>query len=188
MKLEVREISPALINDFLKLHAQAEFGGCFCRYWQFDGDTAAWEKATPEGNRKAKESEIQGGLTRGALFYLEGKPVGWCQFAHRSFFKKMNANPSFVLTAADNVWSIGCMAVVKEVRKKGISKQMVNGILKLVTKQGGKTVEAYPRRDEKLPDEEVWMGPRRVYEDLGFTLHFETPRYLIMRKNLEHNS
>ncbi|MCI0331470.1 MAG: GNAT family N-acetyltransferase [candidate division Zixibacteria bacterium] len=188
MKLEVREISPALAADFCQLHARPEFGGCFCRFWQFEGDNNAWGKTTPEGNRTAKESEITSGQTRGALFYLDGKPIGWCQFAHRSFFKKMNANPSFVSTAADNIWSIGCMAVTKEARKKGLSKQMVEEILKLVAKQGGKTVEAYPRRDKKLPDEEVWMGPRRVFESLGFAVYFETPRYLIMRKYLDEKS
>jgi len=188
MKLEAREISPALAADFCQLHAQAEFGGCFCRYWQFEGDNNAWGKTTPEENRKTKETEIQGGQARGALFYLDGKPVGWCQFAHRSFFKKMNNHPSFVSTASDNVWSIGCMAVLKEERKKGLSKQMVEKVMKLVAQQGGKTVEAYPRKEAKLPDEEVWMGPRRLYEGLGFTLHLETPRCMIMRKNLDAES
>lgn len=188
MKLEVREISPALVNDFCQLHSQPEFGGCFCRFWQFEGDNNAWAKVDPEANRQAKKAEIAAGQARGAVFYLEGKPVGWCQFAHRSFFKKMNSHPSFVFTAADNVWSIGCMAVVKEARKKGFSRQMVKEILKLIAKQGGKTVEAYPRREEKLPDDEVWMGPKKLYEGLGFAVYQETPRFLIMRKNLEQGS
>lgn len=188
MKLELREISPELAGDFCELHSRPEMGGCFCRFWQFEGDKESWSKATPDENRAVKEAEIKTGGARGALFYLDGHPVGWCQFAHRSFFKKMNANPSFVSTAADNIWSIGCMAVIKEVRKKGLSKQMVKEILNLIAKQGGKTVEAYPRREGKLPDEEVWMGPRRLFESLGFAVYFETPRYLIMRKYLDEKS
>jgi hypothetical protein len=184
MKLEVREISPELVDDFCSLHSRPEFGGCFCRFWQFEGDHAVWEKITPEENRKAKESEIVSGHARGALFYLNGKPVGWCQFAHRSFFKKMNGIPEFAPTTGDDVWSIGCLAVVKEERKKGMSKQMVKKILKLIAQRGGKTAEVYARREEELPDEEIWMGPRRLFEDLGFAVHLETPKILVMRKEL----
>ncbi len=185
MKLEAREISPALMHDFFILLSEPEFCGCFCRYWQFEGDNNAWAKVDPEANRQAKKAEIVAGRVRGALFYLEGKPVGWCQFAHRSFFKKMNNHPSFVSTASDNVWSIGCMAVSKKARKKGVSRQMIEEILKLVARQGGKTVEVYPRREAKLPDDEAWMGPKKIYEDLGFSIYHETPRFLIMRKNLD---
>ncbi|MCI0404696.1 MAG: hypothetical protein L0Z48_07450 [candidate division Zixibacteria bacterium] len=95
MKLEVREIAPALINDFRQLHARPEFGGCFCRFWQFEGDKENWFNTTPEENRAAKEAEIKAGGARGALFYLDDRPVGWCQFAHRSFFKKMNSLDNF---------------------------------------------------------------------------------------------
>jgi GNAT superfamily N-acetyltransferase len=187
MKLEVREISPALVNDFCQLHAQPEFGGCFCRFWQFEGDNSAWAKVDPEANRQSKKADIAAGRRRGPLWHLGAQPVGGCQFAPRSFFKTRNNQPSLVSTAADNVWSIACMAVSKKARKKGFSRQMVEEDLKLVAKQGGKTVEAYPRREEKLPDDEVWMGPKKLYEGLGFAVYQETPRFLIMRKNLEQS-
>ena len=184
MKLELREISPELSPDFCALHSRPELGGCFCRYWQFEGDNEAWGKTTPEENRTVKEAQIKTGNTRGALFYLDGRPVGWCQFAHRSYFKKMDARPSFIISKGDNVWSIGCFALAKEERKKGLSRQILDEVLKHIKKLGGKTVEAYPRQEENLPDEEVWMGPRRIFEQAGFTIYSEDPRILIMRKEL----
>ncbi len=185
MNLELREISEENAADFFALHSRLEFGGCFCRYWQFEKDNSAWGKTTPEENRIAKQTDIQSGQARGAIFYLDGKPVGWCQFAHRSFFKKMNTHPTFALSIGDNIWSIGCFAVAKEERKKGLSKNILEEVLKQIKKQGGKTVEAYPRKEDNLPDEEVWMGPKQIFEDAGFFVYYETSRTVVMRKDLK---
>ena len=184
MKLEVHEISPALSEDFCQLHSRLEFGGCFCRFWQFEGEYAVWEKTTPEENRKAKESEIVSGKTPGALFYLNGKPVGWCQFAHRSFFKKMNSRDGFKHSANEDVWAISCFAIAKEVRKTGLSHRILEKVLERIKSLGGKTVEAYPEKGDNLPDDDVWMGPKRIFEAAGFTPHSETPKILVMRKEL----
>ncbi len=184
MKLEMREISPELAADFCELLSRPELEGCFCRFWQFEGDNAAWGKTTPEENRAAKEAQIEAGTARGALFYLEGRPVGWCQFAHRSFFKKMDIHPAYITSKGDNIWSIGCFAVAKEARKKGLSHRILEKVLEHIKKLGGKTVEAYPRKGKDLHDEDLWMGPRRIFEEAGFVPYSEDPKILIMRKEL----
>ncbi|HLG93595.1 MAG TPA: GNAT family N-acetyltransferase [candidate division Zixibacteria bacterium] len=184
MKLELREISPELVDDFCKLHARPEMCGCFCRFWQFEGDSESWFNTTPDENRAVKEAEIKAGSARGALFYLAGRSVGWCQFAHRSFFKKMNSRDGFKHSANEDVWAISCFAIAKEVRKTGLSHRILEKVLERIKSLGGKTVEAYPEKGDNLPDDDVWMGPKRIFEAAGFTPHSETPKILVMRKEL----
>lgn len=184
MKLEQREISPELAGDFCELHSRPEMGGCFCRFWQFEGDKESWSNATPDENRAVKEAEIKAGGARGALFYLDGRAVGWCQFAHRSFFKKMNDLDSFKHSAGEDIWAIGCFAVAKEVRKTGLSHRILEKVLENIKSLGGKTVEAYPMKGDNLPDDDLWLGPKRIFEAAGFTLYSETPKILVMRKEL----
>ncbi len=184
MKLELREISPELADDFCELHARPEMGGYFCRFWQFEGDKESWFNTTPEENQTAKKAEIKAGAARGTLFYLDGRSVGWCQFAHRSFFKKMNDRDSFKHSANEDVWAIGCFTVAKDVRKTGLSQRILEKVLEHIKGLGGKTVEAYPAKGDKLPDDDVWMGPKRIFEAAGFTPYSETPKILVMRKEL----
>ncbi|MCI0404695.1 MAG: hypothetical protein L0Z48_07455 [candidate division Zixibacteria bacterium] len=74
--------------------------------------------------------------------------------------------------------------MAKEVRKTGLSHRILEKVLEHIKKLGGKTVEVYPEKGDKLPDDDVWMGPKRIFEAAGFTLHSETPKILVMRKKL----
>ena len=68
------------------------------------------------------------------------------------------------------VWSISCLFVRKDQRRKGLSVELLHAAVGHVKKQGGKVVEAYPiePKSDNVPDPFVWNGLASAYLAAGF--------------------
>lgn len=70
------------------------------------------------------------------------------------------------------VWSIPCFFIRKDHRKKGVSVEMLKGVVEFARKNGIRVIEAYPLMptQEKLPDTFAWCGLLTAFEKAGFTV------------------
>jgi GNAT superfamily N-acetyltransferase len=82
------------------------------------------------------------------------------------------------------IWAITCLLIAPPFRKQGLTHRFLQVILSDLKRKGVRRVQAFPRRGEELPDEDVWTGPERLYRRAGFTLERDDPQKPIYSKRL----
>jgi GNAT superfamily N-acetyltransferase len=143
-------------------------GGCWCMLWRLK--RKEFESQKGAGNRKAMKAIIHADKIPGILAFSLGRPVAWCSVAPRDHFQALGR--SRILKPVDDlpVWSISCLFVEKNFRRKGLSIQLLTAAVDYVRKQGGTVVEAYPvePKKDKMPDVFAWTGLASAYRKVGF--------------------
>lgn len=156
-------------SDFETLFGErGACGGCWCMLWRLN--RKEFERQKGAGNRRAMKALIQSGEIPGILALSEDKPVAWCSVALRDHFPALGR--SRILKPLDElpVWSISCLFVEKQYRRKGLSSRMIKAAVDYVKKQGGAIVEAYPvePKKDKMPDVFAWTGLASAFVKAGF--------------------
>lgn len=144
-------------------------GGCWCMTWRLP--RSEFHKNKGEGNRRAFRRIVRSGSEPGVLAYADGKPVGWCAVAPRAGFSFLERSRVLAPVDEQPVWSITCLFVAKEWRRRGLSAKLIEAAVRLARKHGAKIVEAYPQ-DVKtiLPAPFVWTGVTRAFQKAGFVV------------------
>lgn len=184
-------VRPITASDAPALVAlmQREGTPCFCRFWHFSGTNKEWE-ARCAFDAATNERELVDAVTHGrddgrGLVAHEGDAlVGWLKLTWRRALPKLTARvPYRALDGGDDVLSIGCIVVDPSRRRRGVARALVAGAIEWGKAWGANFVEAYPRRSAlPLHDGEAWMGPERVYAELGFELARDAPQYPVLRR------
>jgi GNAT superfamily N-acetyltransferase len=188
MAVEIRELTPALVADWLAffddpaLAACSDAAGCYCRGLRFDGGLAAWDAACASGANRAAMIELIGaGRVWGALAYDGGRVVGWCQFGPRTEFRHSPIRACPVDDAA-SVGSVVCFVVAASHRRQGVARTMLRAACDGLAHRGRTVAEGYVFRDEAA--HRFFSGPRAMFEAEGFAVFRETPGATVMRKAL----
>src|SRR5262245_38533389 len=96
MDLDIRPLSPALLDDWLAFfdkHAfcdNPDWGTCYCRcYLIGGGGMERWDAAcaSPGENRAAMIERIRAGTIDGMLAYRGGRVVGWVHYGPTERFE-----------------------------------------------------------------------------------------------------
>jgi len=127
----------------------------------------------------------------GAVTYLDGQPVGWCNIGPREEITRLAR--SRLIRPVDDVpvWSIVCIVVRAGFRRKGVTGPLIEGAVAYAASHGAPAVEAHPvdppgRMDLTM----AFVGTRGMFEKTGFAVVGTTdavasgmPR-LVMRRTL----
>jgi GNAT superfamily N-acetyltransferase len=144
-------------------------GGCWCMYWRLSDSDFKIQKG--EQNRCSTKGIIDHGEVPGILAYLNRKPIGWCAVAPRE--KYIRLARSRVLKRIDDkpVWSVVCLLVHKEFRRRGVSVTLLRAAADHVRRNGGQIIEGYPvkPRTHNMPDAFAWTGIASAYRHAGFS-------------------
>jgi len=83
----------------------------------------------------------------------------------------------------EKVKSIFCFTVAPDMRRKGISTQLLEQICKDAAIDGFDCIEVYPNREfeDAFSDH---MGPIEFYKKHGFVVHGEAGKKVVMRKQV----
>ena len=157
-------------------------GGCWCMAWRLKA--FEFENQKGDKNKKAMRKIINRNEIPGILAYYENEPIGWCAFAPRE--KYIRLNNSRVLAPIDdkNVWSITCFYINKKFRKIGISTELLKAVIKYCKKNKVKILEAYPQEpySDNIPAAFAWTGIPSAFEKAGFkVVERRSPKRPIMR-------
>ena len=137
-------------------------------WWRLKRSTYNDQKG--EKNKAAFKGVVDSGSVPGILAYADGTPVGWCAVAPRETYPALER--SRVLKRIDDnpVWSIVCLFIAKDYRRKGVSVELVKAAAKYVGEQGGTMLEAYPidPHHDKMPDAFAWTGFASAFLKAGF--------------------
>lgn len=143
--------------------------GCWCMYWR--QTQREFEEQKGERNRASFKAVVEAGPPPGLIAYAGDEPIGWCSVAPRSVFSRLAR--SRILKPVDDqpVWSIVCLFVTREWRRRGVSVALLRGAAEFALASGGLIVEGYPTepRQERVPDAFAWTGIASAYLAAGFS-------------------
>ena len=132
VKVEVRELTPELLDDYLRFFDKdaftdfPEWSGCYCGFYDTPGDD--WDASAKAGpaHRVARAERIRSGRANGLLAIADGRVVGWCNAQARSNFLNMRRYATVVDDPTEPVGSIMCFLVAPGHRGKGIGRALLN--------------------------------------------------------------
>ena len=126
---------------------------------------------------------------RGLVAMEAGVALGWMKLAPRAVLPKLRRLSVYrPLDLGDDagVYSVGCFLVRPDHRGRGVARALLAAADTHVLAWGGRAIEAYPRRAEgALHPEEAWMGPERLFIELGFSPLVDVAPYPVLRKTLK---
>ncbi|MGL5929110.1 MAG: GNAT family N-acetyltransferase, partial [Dermatophilaceae bacterium] len=127
----------------------------------------------------------------GVVTYRDGTPVGWCHVSPRADIPRLVSSKLIRPVDEVPVWSIICLVVRGGHRRRGVTRQLIEGAVAWAAAHGAPAVESYPvdppgRMDLTM----AFVGTRAMFERAGFSVVGTTeataskmPR-LVMRRAL----
>lgn len=171
-KLRFEPLSSANWGEFVKLFGEkGACGNCWCMYYRLSNVDFAKGKVN-DGNKNAIKQLVFNDRPTGLLGFYEDQPIAWCAFAPREDFMKLERSRVHKRIDDQAVWSVPCTFIAKDYRRKGISVELLKGLIAYAKEKGIKIIEAYPTipTQAKLPDSFAWIGLYQSFERAGFEI------------------
>lgn len=129
-----------------------------------------WNAQKGDGNKQAFRLIVDTGTPSGIIAYRGKDPVGWCAVAPREAFPMLQRSRTLQPLDELPVWSVTCLFVKKQERRKGLSVELLEAAVRFVRQQGGRLVEGYPVEPKagRLPDAFAWTGTVTAFQKAGF--------------------
>ena len=166
---QYRSLTPESWKDFENLFGpKGACAGCWCMWWRLK--RSEFDKQKGEQNKQTMKEIVDSGEIPGIMVYHNDQPIAWCSIAPRENFSLLDR--SRILKAIDDepVWSIVCLFVKKEYRRKGVSSDLLKTAIKYARECGAKIIEGYPiaTQTNKYPDVFAATGLYSTFKDIGF--------------------
>jgi GNAT superfamily N-acetyltransferase len=187
-KLVLEAAEPRHASALVELFARTSTP-CYCQYWHFSGDKNAWLERlfhAPEQNRDAFVAGLERPEIHGVVALAEGQAVGWMKLCPAERVQKLyeqrlyKALPCFG-GPRDGVLTVGCLLVDEEWRRRGVARSLVGTGIQLAQANRARAIEAFPRRHEQAQAHELWLGPVKVFLDVGFRIVNDFGPYPVLR-------
>lgn len=167
--IRILPVTPSRWPDLETLFGErGACGGCWCMFWRVP--RKEFEKNKGLGNKRALQDLVSRGLKPGVIAYHGQEPIGWCAVAPRELYLGL-ANSRILKPVDDQaVWSVSCLFVNKEYRRRGLSTTLLRGAVEFAQKRGAKILEGYPTEPGKAntPDAFLWHGVPSAFIKAGF--------------------
>jgi GNAT superfamily N-acetyltransferase len=193
LEIEVRELRPDLLQDYLRFFDQAfsdfpQWADCYCGFYDTPGND--WDATSNAEHRTARSALISAGKAQGLLAYIESKPVGWCNAQPRANFVNMRSYRVALTDPGERVGSVMCFVVSPDYRGKGVCTTLLRAACDKFRRDGQQIAEGYPttntqKRFGEIPwAESNYKGPLSVYLKNGFKIHKQLEQFAIVRRQL----
>jgi len=135
-------------------------------------------------SREVAERQINTGILRGYLAYVDGVSIGWCNTNDRSNYPaEPQYDVPFHASAEKREKAVVCFEIAPEYRGKGVATALLIRVCEDAKAEGYIAVEGFPvMRDERYEWDNP--GPTRLYEKSGFVKVAEQDERVVMRKEL----
>ena len=195
MDIIIKPLTPELSDDFFDFFENRAFTDespyrCYCQVYQMS--KAEYEMIynsldnadLGRVSREMAEQQIEKGILRGYLAYIDGVSIGWCNVNDRANYPaEPQYDVPFHASAKNSEKAIICFEVAPEFRRKGVATALIQRAVNDATAEGYFAVVGFPIiREERY--EWDCRGPVRLYEKAGFTKAAEQEGYIVMRKEL----
>jgi len=143
-------------------------GGCWCMTWRL---THKEYESNKGANNKIKfYNLIKERLPLGVLAYYNDFPIGWCSISPRKSLIRLENSKLFKRIDDKPVWSITCLFIHKNYRKKGLSTRIIRAAVNYAFENGASIIEAYPiiPKVNEMPAVFAWVGFVNSFIQAGF--------------------
>jgi len=163
---------------------------CFCRYFTFEGDKNAWLARLahePDANRRELLAQAREAALSGVVATLpDGTAIGWMKLEAATSLPKLYAQRTYrSLPCFDGprsgVLAVGCFLVDPAWRRRGVARGLLRAGLELARAEHMSAVEAFPRRAEGAPAEQLFTGPLALFTTEGFEIVSDQTQYPVLR-------
>jgi len=154
---------------------------CYCMAPYKTGDEDP--EPTAAENRREMSEKITRSTVMALLAYVDGKPVGWCNYGDTTWFAGLKKRFDLKSGESDGVGSIACFVIAAPYRGHGVATKLLSAAIDRMRDRGVRVVEAYPAKDIDS-SQSNFRGPLSMYLKAGFQPHRETGPYQIVRKAL----
>lgn len=170
-KLTFKALTSGSWKDFENLFGErGACGGCWCMTWRLTSKD--YEKYKGEGNKQMMHKLVANNKPLGVIAFENKVPVGWCSVSPRHTLTRLEN--SRLLKRIDDipVWSICCLFIKKEFRRKGVSSLLISAAANYAFENGASVVEAYPviPKKKEMPDLFAYTGIANVYKKANFKM------------------
>ena len=167
MELSFKPLIPETWDDIVRLFGPKGAGGCWCQWFKLTN--RQFDAQSGEGNKAAFKTQVEAGHMPGVIAYYGDDPVGWCAIEPRERYPRLNRSPLTKPVDDLPVWSLTCLFVAKEQRKKGLSEALIKAAIEHARAEGARMIEAYPK-DARHPisNQDAYHGVRSTFARLGF--------------------
>lgn len=173
MPLEVLRFDANHRSDFFRLHCAANKAAwCHCVAWWVP-TWEGWGDRTAEQNQFLRSELCDRGEYDGYLLYVDCVPAGWCQVGPRDRLEKLARQ--FRLAPNPEAWAITCFVIAPAYRGRGLAAYLLQQVLRDLRNRGVRKIEAFPKRGQELPVEDLWTGPETMFRSAGFTVVRDDP-------------
>ena len=188
-EVTVHDVTPDKVGDYQSFFDHDGFRdypawqSCYCMETHRTQTDAEWAVRTAADNRRDMSKAIKDRQVTGLLAYVDGKPVGWCNYGETT--RLNGVMHRFGLNAAEQqgVGSVACFVIAAPYRGHRVATKLLDAALERLRARGVKMAEAYPVKERKSPQSN-YRGPLSMYLAAGFEPYRETERHLIVRKTL----
>ena len=143
-------------------------GGCWCMTPRLSSAEYNLNKGEP--NKSMLHDLVLKDSPLGVLAYDRGAVIAWCSISPKTDLLEKKQARIMGHTLVEGNWSIVCLFIKKEYRRKGISSYIIHKAVEYAFRNGATTVEAYPlvTKNEKMPDVFAWHGISKSFQKAGF--------------------
>lgn len=193
MAFTTLELRPSTWMDFEALMAKQ--GYCWCMYyhrphsWAKEAEIySVKKKDIPNHNRRRKKELVKKRQAHGIIVYDRSRPVGWCDYGPQDEFPRVDNGRLYRKLGLKNeglkLWRITCFYVDTKYRRRSVAQVALRSALASISKQGGGTVEAYPRVSRTGGSVSLWFGTTGMFEREGFRRIGPLGASVLMRREL----
>jgi len=189
-EIDVRDVTPERVADYLDFFDHSAFRdfpawqSCYCMETHRDHTDEEWSERTGVDNRTDMQAMIRDGRVTALLAYVDGKPVGWCNYGETTRLSGVMMKLKLDAAEHSGVGSIACFVIAAPYRGHGVATKLLDAALERLKARGLRAVEAYPRRQEDSSAQANYRGSLQMYENAGFEPYRETERNFVVRKTL----
>lgn len=187
--ITVQDVTPERIADYHTFFDKVGFRdnpawqSCYCMETHRTQSDEEWAARTAAENRRDMSRMIEEGGVTGLLAYVDGKPVGWCNYGETTHLNGVMHRFGLNAGEQQGVGSLACFVIAAPYRKHGVASKLLDAALERLRARGVRVAEAYPSRNLDSPQAN-YRGPLQMFLRAGFEPYRETGRNVIVRKQL----
>ena len=187
--IHVEEVTPDRVRDYQSFFDNDAFRdyptwqSCYCMETHRTQTDAEWAVRTARDNRRDMTRGIEEGTVTALLAYVDGKPVGWCNYGETTRLNGVMHRFGLNVAEQQGVGSLACFVIAAPYRKHGVASALLDVALGRLLARGVRVAEAYPARASDSAQGN-YRGPLQMFLRAGFEPYRETERHLIVRKPL----
>jgi len=193
--ITIKPLTPELSADYFDFFENRAFTDgspyrCYCQMYQMTQEQVravlddAEERDPGRVSRKVAERQIDSGMLRGYLAFVDGVSIGWCNANDKANFPIESSDGArFHAPAEKREKAVVCFEIAPGFRGQGIATALLRQVVADAETEGYTAVEGFPVvRGERYEWDHA--GPIRLYEKAGFVKVAERDGFVVMRKEL----